>query len=390
METRILDRSNYSTKTIDNFEIISAYYVDIFYNHLYNEAKKLKISGSACSITEGYKHTLNAFIKSLDNPNLYKKSLSGMHHYFITVGFASISYSNFIDRITADFVPKDYFNSLTFTQKIGVLRMVLSQSIKSFIKNVVDSHMSKIIDYHKEQDNVRILQDDFIDCLIMEREGFYQRFVTDKVINKNDTVNRLVAEKMQAEIKKLIGEKYELKRQNNILKKAYLVKKASETSLLKTIEELKGSQYRRQEQRPETRQERPFYNREPMIREQLPVQRTDQQRPESMLREQRPESMLREQRPVHRPDQQRPESMLREQRPVQRPDQQRTESMLREPVKKIESESDSDAENESSYIEVNSSNINSIVNGDSVMLNALRSADDFNLTMEEGTTLDDF
>jgi len=360
METRILDRSNYSTKTIDNFEIISAYYVDIFYNHLYNEAKKLKISGSACSITEGYKHTLNAFIKSLDNPNLYKKSLSGMHHYFITVGFASISYSNFIDRITADFVPKDYFNSLTFTQKIGVLRMVLSQSIKSFIKNVVDSHMSKIIDYHKEQDNVRILQDDFIDCLIMEREGFYQRFVTDKVINKNDTVNRLVAEKMQAEIKKLIGEKYELKRQNNILKKAYLVKKASEASLLKTIEDLKGSHYRRQDPRPEPReQERPFYNREPSRSE------TAQQRPEP-------------QRPDLRPDQ-RQEPMRREQ-PKQRP----------EPVKKIESESDSDAENESSYIEVNSSNINSIVNGDSVMLNALRSADDFNLTMEEGTTLDDF
>ena len=85
MENRILDRSNYSQKTMENFEIMSAYYIDIFYNHLYNEAKKLKAGGTVSSITEGYKHTLNAFLKSLSNPNLYKKSLSGLHHYFITI-----------------------------------------------------------------------------------------------------------------------------------------------------------------------------------------------------------------------------------------------------------------------------------------------------------------
>ena len=67
MDTRILDRQNYSPKTMENFEIMSAYYIDIFYNHLYNEAKKLKVSGSVSSITEGYKHTLNAFLKSLSN-----------------------------------------------------------------------------------------------------------------------------------------------------------------------------------------------------------------------------------------------------------------------------------------------------------------------------------
>lgn len=239
METRILDRTNYSSKTMENFEIISAYYVDIFYNHLYTEAKKLKVNGSVSSVTEGYKHTLNAFLKGLANPKLYKKSIAGLHHYFITIGFASISYAKCIDRLTMDFVPSDYFNSLTFTQKIGVLRLVLNQSMKSFIRKLVDEHMSKIIDYHKDKDNVRLLQDEFVDCLILEREGFYQRFIaTQTTTNKNETVNRLLAEKMQVEIKRLVKEKYDQKRQINILKNAYIQKKESENKLTETISEL--------------------------------------------------------------------------------------------------------------------------------------------------------
>jgi hypothetical protein len=237
---RILDRHNYSAKTIEVYEIMSAYYVDIFYNHLYTEAKKLKAGGKVSSVTEGYKHTLNAFLKGLSNPNLYKKSIVGIHHYFITIGFASISFTKCVDRLTTSFVPSDYFNSLTSTQKMGVLRMVINQSMKVFIRTIVDEHMSKIIDNHKDADNVRILQDALIDCFILEREGMYQRFIASKTVtNKDDNINRLVAEKMQQEIKKLVKEKYDQKKQILILKRAYTMKKNIETKQIETISELK-------------------------------------------------------------------------------------------------------------------------------------------------------
>jgi hypothetical protein len=221
----ILDRHKYSPKTIENFEIISAYYIDIFYNHLYLEAKKLKINGKVASITEGYKHTLNAFLKSLNNPKLYKKSIVGIHNYYITIGYASISFSKCVDKLTKEFVPSDYYNSLTVTQKMGVLRMVINQAMKVFIRKIVDEHMIKIIDYHKEVDNVRILQDELIDCFILEREGMYQRFIAENTkTNKNETVNRLLAEKMQQEIKRLIKEKYEQQKNILVLKKLLLQK----------------------------------------------------------------------------------------------------------------------------------------------------------------------
>jgi len=241
MDARLFDRKNYAPKTIETFEIMSAYYVDIFYNYLYTEAKTLKANGNVVSITEGYKHALNAFLKSLDNPKLYKKSITGIHTYFINIGFSSISFSTCIDRITKEFIPEDYFQSLTTTKKMGILRSVLDHSIKMFIRKIVDDHMSKIIDYHNDKDNARILQDDLIDCFILERESMFQRFITDKTkTTQHETVNRLVAERMQAEIKKLIGEKYELNKQIVIFKKYFLKKKVEEKKTHKIIKELQS------------------------------------------------------------------------------------------------------------------------------------------------------
>jgi hypothetical protein len=248
MSDRMFDRKNYPAKTIENFEIISSYYVDIFYNHLYAEAKKYKAHGTVASITEGFKHTLNAFLRSLDNPKLYKKSIVGLHHYYISIGFGSISFAKCIDKLTHEFVPTDYYESLTSTQKMGVLRMVINQVIKDFIRKIVDEHMSKIIDFHTEAENVRILQDEFINILIIAREGMYQRFVAVQThTNKDETVNRLLGEKMQGEIKKLIKEKYEYQRQIILYKKALKKRKEMEAnqiaiikSLNNTISELNG------------------------------------------------------------------------------------------------------------------------------------------------------
>lgn len=236
---RILDRNNYSNKTLEIYEILGSYYIDIFYNHLYIEAKKLKANGNVSSITEGYKHTLNAFLKGLSNPKLYKKSIIGLHHYFINTGFNSISFSNCVDKITKEFIPSDYFISLSSTQKMGVLRMVLNQSLKLFIRKIVDEHITKIIDFHTEKDNIRILQDDIIDCFILERENMYHKFISDNTTIINDRESNNLVERMQQEIKKLIKEKYEYQRQILLLKKIIINKRDRENKMTETIADLK-------------------------------------------------------------------------------------------------------------------------------------------------------
>ena len=405
MDTRILDRQNYSPKTMENFEIMSAYYIDIFYNHLYNEAKKLKVSGSVSSITEGYKHTLNAFLKSLSNPNLYKKSLSGLHHYFITIGFASVSYAKCIDKITSEFVPTDYFNSLTFTQKIGVLRLVLNQSMKSFIKKLVDEHMSKIIDYHKDTDNVRLLQDEFIDCLILEREGFYQRFIASQTTtNKNETVNRLLAEKMQVEIKRLLKEKYDQKKQILILKKAYMMKKENENKLNEIIGELKNKIHRLEADNNDCNQytrrtlekplEKPSENHVDLLRKKEStnisgLEYTEYRQGVNQQHLSKPSPQSTSSQSTSSQSTSSQSTLIQSNRYV-KPHAETQNSKFSTPNTLHNEVSDDSDDEDSSFIEVNSSTIGSIIQGDNDILQNLRDSDMFNNTMDEGTTLDDF
>lgn len=229
----IYDKKNYSAKTIETYEILAAYFVDIFYNHLYNEATKLKINNTCASITEGYKHALNAFIKGLNNAKLYKKYIIGIHQYYTSIGFASISFSKCIDRVTQEFIPVDYFNSLSSTQKMGVMRLILNSSLKQFITIIIQEHLRKIIDYHKDIDNARLLQDSLINCFILERESMYQRFISS--YNDNNDINTKLINKMQQDIKKLVKEKIELRKKNDQLIKLVLIKKKNEEKYKENI-----------------------------------------------------------------------------------------------------------------------------------------------------------
>lgn len=352
MSGRLFDRNNYSSKTIENYEIMSAYYVDIFYNHLYIEATKMKATGNVASITEGYKHTLNAFLKGLENPKLYKKSIVGMHHYFISIGFASISFAKCVDRLTKEFIPSDYFSSLTLTQKMGVLRLVVSQSIKNFIRKLVDEHMAKIIDYHNENDNVRILQDELIDCFILEREGMYQRFIAEQTkTNKNETVNRLLAEKMQSEIKRLVKEKYEQQKQILVLKKLCLKKNVEDNKLKEYIGELKDKIKTLTEQQNTNRQ---FYQHHQQIQHSSNAHKP--MIPNPIITSVNTSSELKEDK-------------------IQE---------ISQPIVTSDNESDNDNDDSSLFIEVNHSNIENILHGDTEELQKL------NTKMDEGTMLVDF
>lgn len=424
MENRLFDRHNYSSKTIENYEIMSAYFVDIFYNHLYTEAKKLKVNGAVGSITEGYKHTLNAFLKGLTNPNLYKKSIIGIHHYFITIGFASISFSACIDKLTKEFIPTDYFNSLTSTQKMGVFRMVINQSVKNFIKKIVDEHMVKIIDHHQEKDNVRLLQDDFIDCLILEREGMYQRFIaTQTKTNKNETVNRLLAEKMQNEIKRLVKEKYEQQKQLVYLKKAYLSKKESENKLNELVNELKGqiSSLQSKQSAPVTEKEsftgtygkfnnlvQPKNSPQPSSDDEdyprAKSYKSDSDEPDDkkeVYTTVKPQSFnFQPVKPqtVNRPSVTNTPSIKPQLVKSQSANNQlvKSQSANDQPVKPQSTTNksvisvDVESEEESNFIEVNSENIVKVLQGDNEILENLKDSDLFNINMDSGTTLDDF
>jgi hypothetical protein len=398
--SRIFDKRNYSHKTIETYEIMSAYYVDIFYNHLYSEAKKLKANGNVVSITEGYKHALNAFLKSLNNPKLYKKSIVGMHHYFMNIGFASISFSKCIDRITTEFIPTDFFQSLTTTKKMGVIRLVLNQSIKNFIRKIVDEHIGKIIDFHSEVDNVRILQDDLINCFMLEREGMYQRFIGDRTkTNKDETVNRLISEKMQVEIKRLVKEKYEQQKKIITMKKIFMRKKNEEVKTNEFIADLqnqlnslkKQNDFYVQTQKTFTNMSNNQYVKnitkpieEPATSDFISTNQTAASYTNKLV--------VRTPKPVEEHIMVIPEiaelSIEDENSPANSPIEDENSLANSQVINLMESPQSDDEnieENDSSFIEVNNNNILSIIQNDTEDLQKFN-----NYKMDEGTMLDEF
>ncbi len=245
---RILDKSTYPKKTLETFEMIAAYYVDLFYNHLYFEAKNLRNNKVVSSVTEGYKHTLTSFLQGIEDPKLYKKSLLAMHTFFIENGFSSITFTQCTERVIMEFIPEDYYESVVNSKKNAILRIVLTRVNKNFILKLITNFLGMIIDQHNEPDNTRILQDEFIDLLLIEKESMYKRFVVGKAgISSNLSKKQEILESFQKEIKLLCAEKYELRKHTNMLKKIIIAKEEKlQQSLAKinqlndTINELKS------------------------------------------------------------------------------------------------------------------------------------------------------
>jgi hypothetical protein len=242
---RILDKNTYSTKTLDVFQIVSAYIVDIYYNHLYVEAVKFKNEGKVSSITEGYRHTIYAFLKAMDtNSKTYKAKhyttmLQGINEYFITwTSFSTLTVADCINKITEEFVPTDYYKSLDMDQKRNILRTLLIQIIKEFSKIVAQEYISLIIDHHDNIDNVNILKDKMIDCMMLQRENMYQQFLDTKVGKAAESIDKNLAVKMQKEIKNLLAEKEKLVDENTSLKKSNQITQDNSKLLIEKYKDL--------------------------------------------------------------------------------------------------------------------------------------------------------
>lgn len=216
VDERIFDRSRYSSEMIRDMDIMSVYFIDIVYNYLYDEAKKLKVNGKVASVTEGYKHALDAFINALcKNPRLYRKALSGIHEKFLEFSGQAMTFPQCMNRITKHFIPQDYHTSLSDGEKMSILNLVIGQSIKKLVMKIIKSHIVKIIDYHSERTNISLLKEELIDLFIFERMGVYTRFLSKKTkTGKSSSMNDAMIDRMQKEIKKLVTEKIELEKKN--------------------------------------------------------------------------------------------------------------------------------------------------------------------------------
>lgn len=215
---KIFDRSVYSSTTISVFQIVGAYFVDVYYNHLYTEAIKFKTEGKVASVTEGYRHSTFAFLTALDNKakgyksEHYNKLIQGINEYFIFwTTYSTLTLSECIDKIVREFIPADYFASLNKEQKRNILRSVLIDSIREFTKIVIGEFLVAIIDNHSESANVEALKEKIVDTFIMQRETMFHKFLNCRTGGRFDEkVDKTFVDKLRNEVIRLNQQNQEL------------------------------------------------------------------------------------------------------------------------------------------------------------------------------------
>jgi hypothetical protein len=201
--------SNYESQTVDTFEILGGFVINIFYNHIYDKACELHTYGKASSKTEAYKLTCRTYLRHFSNTSLFKQTLKNINEYFnLHSPIPLISYSDWVDRITKEFVPSDFWSSLSSSQKDHLLGILIEDIYKKFsIVMMSPRGLEMVIDNHKNKSNITFLQDRMLTVMIEVREHIYSKFVKPLNNPKSDSMterlrNSLIKETQKTKILK--------------------------------------------------------------------------------------------------------------------------------------------------------------------------------------------
>lgn len=202
----------YGRETIITMEIMSNYFVDIFYNELYAAAKQRKAVGESPTVTDGYKHALQAWLQSLDNPIIYKKIRQGLYTCYVQYASFLASWDKCIDRMVTEFVPEGYIESMNSSHKINVLNRVVKSSNREMILRIAKTHLPIIIDNHTA-DNAQVLKKEMVNLLLMERDKMFRQFITPAKAaggSGGSSTTAPVIDRLEEQVAQLLRERYDL------------------------------------------------------------------------------------------------------------------------------------------------------------------------------------
>ena len=115
-------------KVISVFEVVSSYFVDCFFNHVWHSARTHVVGGA--SLTDEYVRRIQAFVTGAkSDPRCYSEVIQGVHTYFTgTTRFTTLSFADFVDRVVGVCVPPEYFGQFTAQDKDELLSSVFENA----------------------------------------------------------------------------------------------------------------------------------------------------------------------------------------------------------------------------------------------------------------------
>lgn len=199
-----MDRKNYDRKVLMVMDTIGAYLTYTVYNSLYSAARKSVDNGKDKTITDAYRKKLKTFIIGMSQSVTgYKEILKSFLAYYQRKIDATVTMREFEDNILSQFIPTDYYADFNSKQRDTTMRDIFIKSTESFFTVILKKHVSKIIDDHKNRENVTMLQEQILSILLSIRETYYDKFagaINNKAGSKTVGVPHAIVEKLQSEL----------------------------------------------------------------------------------------------------------------------------------------------------------------------------------------------
>ena len=208
---KILERHHYSDRTLSVFQVVAAYFTNIYYNHLYIEAQKAKAEGHWDTVTLSYRHACNAFLTAIDYTSKkyykvenYTQLLMGItEHFKKYTAFSTMSINECIDKVIKEFIPSDFFATTDRDTRRNIIRNILTGLIRNITALCTTDFLVPIIDHHKDKENAPAILEKIVDLLLYERELMYHKFTNG---GRPKQAERAIVERVGGENKKLSAE----------------------------------------------------------------------------------------------------------------------------------------------------------------------------------------
>ena len=208
----MLNKNKYSKRTLSTFEIVGAYFVNYYVDDLYQHAKMANHKGEYSSITEAYKYHVKYFHQAFMGTPAAKSGKKSFHYYNRIVKALLIYYSEhsghntvkiveLIDRIVRELVPEEYFQDYNNNDKDRTMRTVLSNVITEFSDLILTKYLKLVIDQRSGWD-LRPLQNEFLELILMEREKLFSAFIRASNPNvKKEKGSSVILDRMKATLR---------------------------------------------------------------------------------------------------------------------------------------------------------------------------------------------
>lgn len=229
---------NEDKQTIYLFEIIGSFFTDIFFNHIYVNAK-IKVPKESSLIDEYIKKLQLYLIGIKNNQDCYLSVMQNLVKYYNTVTKSKLDYNSFVSLIITKCIPPIFVEQFTTFNKQEIVSNIICDLVSNLATYIASPNIiNHVVIEHTlyAEDTIRMLQDYSIHLLVVKKLNILNKFLKETGEVKEDTNdNILVIIELKKVIKQILTEKNEVIEQNNELKSEIEKMKKIELKLRKMI-----------------------------------------------------------------------------------------------------------------------------------------------------------